>query len=178
MSNRPINILRVITWLPVGGIDSAGKFQEIGYNSRLDALQAALLDVKLGSLDEDNADRVANAAFYTETLNREVYTLPNPGPEGSHVYNLFTIRHAQRDQLRTFLKDRGVDTAVYYARPLHLEPCFEYLGYVEGHFPVAEQAAREVVSLPVAPGLTRQELDEVAHALALFAQTFSAPAAG
>lgn len=160
------------------GRDATGKFLEIGYNSRLDALQAALLDIKLGSLDEDNADRIANAAFYYEHLNRDVYALPNPSPDGAHVYNLFTIRHPQRDQLRAFLKDRQVESAVYYPRPLHLEPCLEYLGYVEGHFPMAEQFAREVISIPVAPGLTRQELDEVAHALDLFAQTFSAPAAG
>ena len=160
------------------GRDANGKFLEIGYNSRLDAIQAALLDVKLGNLDEDNADRQANASFYLETLNKEAFALPSPAPEGSHVYNLFTIRHPQRDQLRSFLKDRQVETAVYYVRPLHLEPCLEYLGYVEGHFPVAEQMSREVLSLPVAPGLTRQELEEVAHALALFAQTYSTPAVG
>jgi len=155
------------------GRERDGKFVEIGYNSRLDALQAALLDVKLDNLSEDNADRIANAAFYQETLNQDNFLLPTSGVEGSHVFNLYTIRHAQRDQLRAFLKDRQIDTAVYYARPLHLEPCFEYLGYVEGHFPVAEQMAREVLSLPVAPGLTRQELEEVAHAMELFAQTYS-----
>ena len=160
------------------GRDENGVFQEIGYNSRLDSLQAALLDAKIPSLDEDNADRQANAAFYQTHLNREFYVLPTEAPVGEHVYNLYTIRHPMRDQLRQFLKDRQVGTAVYYTRPLHLEPCFEYLGYVEGHFPVAEQLSREVLSLPVAPGLTRQELEEVAHALELFAQTHPAPAAG
>ena len=155
-----------------------GRFMEIGYNSRLDSVQAALLDVMLPSLDEDNADRIANAKFYDDHLNREIFTLPDPGPEGSHVYNLYTIRHPQRDQVRSFLKDRLVDTAVYYYRPLHLEPCLEYLGYQVGHFPVAEQFAKEVLSLPVAPGLTRQELEEVAHALDLFAQTHPAATAG
>jgi dTDP-4-amino-4,6-dideoxygalactose transaminase len=160
------------------GRASDGKFMEIGYNSRLDALQAALLDVMLPSLDEDNADRIANACFYDEHLNREIFTLPDPGSEGSHVYNLYTIRHPQRDALRAFLKDRLVDTAVYYFRPLHLEPCFEYLGYQEGHFPNAELFTKEVISLPIAPGLTRQELEEVSHALDLFAQTHPAATAG
>jgi dTDP-4-amino-4,6-dideoxygalactose transaminase len=160
------------------GRDADNNFLEIGYNSRLDSLQAALLDVKLPSLDEDNADRQANAAFYQETLNQEVFTLPRVAPDGEHVYNLYTIRHPQRDMLRNFLKERGVDTAIYYKRPLHVQPCFAYLGYQEGHFPVAEQMCREVLSLPVAPGLTRKELDEVAHALDLFAQTYSGSTAG
>lgn len=160
------------------GRDADNSFLEIGYNSRLDSLQAALLDVKLPNLDEDNADRQANAAFYQQTLNPEVFTLPRPAADGEHVYNLYTIRHPQRDQLRTFLKDRGIDTAIYYKRPLHVQPCFEYLGYQEGHFPVSEQMSREVLSLPVAPGLTRQELEEVAHALDLFAKTYSGSTAG
>lgn len=160
------------------GRDTDGKFLEIGYNSRLDALQAALLDVKLPSLDEDNADRVANADFYQANLSPEAFMLPSPAPEGSHVYNLYTVRHPQRDQLRAFLKDRQVETAVYYNRPLHLEPCFEYLGYVEGHFPMAEAMSREVLSLPISPSLTRQELEEVAHAMTLYAQTYSTPTAG
>lgn len=157
------------------GRDEAGAFQEIGYNSRLDSLQAALLDEKIESLDEDNADRQANAAFYQKHLNGEFYGLPSDCPVGEHVFNLYTIRHAQRDHLRQFLKDRQVGTAIYYARPLHLEPCFEYLGYVEGHFPVAEQLSREVLSLPIAPGLTRKELEEVSHALDLFAKTHPTP---
>jgi dTDP-4-amino-4,6-dideoxygalactose transaminase len=159
------------------GRDANQNFLEIGYNSRLDSLQAALLDIKLPSLDEDNADRIANAAFYDGALNREVFTLPGQAPEGSHVYNLYTIRHPQRDQLRNFLKERGIDTAIYYNRALHLQPCFEYLGYVQGHFPVAEQMTREVLSLPVAPGLTRNELEEVVHAMELFAKSFSGSAA-
>lgn len=146
-----------------------GVFHEIGYNSRLSSLQAALLNVKLPTLDEDNQDRIANAAFYQEHLGNEVFIKPSPATHGSHVYNLYTIRHPQRDQLRMFLKERGIDTAVYYLRPLHMEPCLQYLGYVEGHFPVAEMMSREVVSLPVAPGLTRRDLEEVAHALNLFA---------
>jgi dTDP-4-amino-4,6-dideoxygalactose transaminase len=155
------------------GRDAAGNFQEIGYNSRLDSLQAALLDVKLPSLDEDNADRQANAAFYMDALGKDFFGLPSPGGEGEHVYNLFTIRHPMRDQLRGFLKDRGIDTAIYYKRPLHLQPCFEYLGYQAGQFPMAERASNEVISLPVAPGITRKELEEVAHALDLFAKTYS-----
>jgi len=160
------------------GAEAENRYVEIGYNSRLDAIQAAILDVKLGTLDEDNADREANAAFYQNHLSSEVFALPDPGPEGSHVFNYYTIRSTMRDQLRSFLKDRMVDTRIYYPVPLHLQPCFEYLGYTEGHIPVAEQMAKEVLSLPVSPGLTRQELEEVAHTIDLFAQTYTTPTAG
>ena len=157
------------------GREENGQFTEIGYNSRLDSIQAAMLDVKLGTLDEDNEDRLANATFYYQHLHPDAFGLPPETPEGQHVFNQFTVRHPQRDQLRVFLKDRQIDTACYYPRPLHLEPCLEYLGYEAGHFPVAEQMAREVLQLPIAPGLTRKELEEVAHAMDLFAQTYSTP---
>ena len=159
------------------GRDSSGTFVDMGYNSRLDAIQAAMLNVKLQTLDEDNADRVANASFYDDHLNKDVFTLPAAGGEGEHVYNLYSVRHPNRDHVRSFLKERMIDTALYYPRPLHLEPCFAYLGYQAGHFPVAEQVSREIFQLPVAPGLTRKELDEVAHAMALYAQTYPAATA-
>ncbi len=158
------------------GRDTDGRSIDLGFNSRLDSLQAAALDVKLEGLDEENADRIANASFYSAQLNGEVFTVPAPLEDEAHVYNMYTIRHPQREQVRNFLRERAVETKVYYERPLHLEPCFQYLGYQEGHFPVAEQFSREVFSLPVGPGLTRKELDEVAHALGLFAQTYPAPA--
>lgn len=151
------------------GKSSDGAFLEIGYNSRLSSIQAALLDVKLPNLEEDNADRIANATFYYSAINASVYGLPIQGPEGDHVYNLFTIRHPKRNELKAFLAERKIGSAIYYSRPLHLEPCFSYMGYQEGHFPVAEQFAREVLSIPVAPGLTRQELEEVTTALDQFA---------
>ncbi|MEN6624643.1 MAG: DegT/DnrJ/EryC1/StrS family aminotransferase [Candidatus Sumerlaeia bacterium] len=157
------------------GRDEAGRTVDLGIASRLDAFQAAVLDIKLGSLDEDNADRAANADFYREHLNGEVFAMPAPTEEGAHVYNMFAIRHPQRDQLRNFLKERLVETRVHYPRPLHLEPCFEYLGYREGHFPNAERLCKEILSLPISPGLSRRELDEVVHAMGLFAQTFPAP---
>jgi dTDP-4-amino-4,6-dideoxygalactose transaminase len=158
------------------GRDRDGRALEIGYNSRLDALQAAFLDVKLGSLDEDNADRIANAAYYDSNLNADTFVIPSEAAEEQHVYSHYTIRHSNRDQVLNFLRERMVETKVYYSVPLHLEPCFAYQGYQEGHFPVAEQLTREVLSLPISPGLTRKELEEVTHALNLYAQTYSAPA--
>lgn len=154
------------------GRGEGGRFYEIGYNSRLDSLQAAWLGVKLPSLDEDNADRIANAAFYHNTLSKDpAFGLPKLRDDFSHVYNLYTIRHPNRDEVRHFLSERHIQTAVYYPVPMHLQPCFEWMGYREGHFPKAELAAQQVFSLPIFPGLTRKELEEVAHNLELYAQT-------
>ncbi len=159
------------------GRENEMRFLEIGYNSRLDSIQAALLNLKLDSLDEDNADRLANASFYHERLSKDVFTLPPFRNDGSHVYNCYTIRHPQRDHLKTFLDERQIQSRIYYALPLHLQPCFESLGYREGHFPVSELASKQVLSIPVFPGMTRQELDEVAHTLDLYAKTHPLPAA-
>ncbi|MBI1785537.1 DegT/DnrJ/EryC1/StrS family aminotransferase [Candidatus Sumerlaeota bacterium] len=153
------------------GRENEMRFVDIGYNSRLDSIQAAMLNIKLASLSEDNADRVANAAFYHERLSKDAFTLPAYKDDGSHVYNLYTIRHPHRDELKTFLGERGIETRVYYHLPLHLQPCFEMLGYREGHFPVSEAAAKQVLSLPVYPGMTRKELEEVAHTIELYAKT-------
>lgn len=158
------------------GRDQSGRTVDLGMASRLDAFQAAVLDLKLASLDEDNADRIANADFYREQLSSDAFAMPAPIDDLGHVYNHFVIRHAQRDQLKNFLKERQVETRIHYARPLHLEPCFQYLGYQEGHFPNAERLCKEVLSLPINPGLTRHEIDEVVHAMSLFAQSFPAAA--
>ncbi len=153
------------------GRESDNRFVGIGYNSRLDSIQAAWLNIKLQSLDEDNADRVANASFYNENLSKDVFNLPPFRSDGTHVYNLYTVRHPHRDELKNFLAERQIETRVYYPVPLHLQPALEIVGYREGHFPQSELAAKQVLSIPIYPGLTRQELDEVAHTLQLYAKT-------
>lgn len=153
------------------GRDPEGRFLELGYNSRLDSIQAGMLDLKLPDLDEDNQERIANAEFYSSHLVQDAFVLPETLDDGSHVYNSYTLRHPARDEIRNFLSERGVATGLHYARPIHLQPCFEWMGYREGHFPKAEQFCREVFQLPVFPGLSRQELEEVAHTLNLYAKT-------
>jgi dTDP-4-amino-4,6-dideoxygalactose transaminase len=143
--------------------------EEVGYNSRLDALQAAVLSVKLPRLQAWSEARRANAAFYTEAFAdvAEIVT-PYVEPVSEHIFNQYTIRAERRDAMQEHLKARGIGNSVYYPLPLHLQPCFAYLGYKEGQCPVSEQASREVLSLPVFPELTAAQRDEVVVAVRAF----------
>ena len=143
--------------------------EEVGYNSRLDALQAAVLAAKLPHLAAWSARRRENAAFYDAAFADvpEVVT-PYVDPLNESIYNQYTIRAERRDALQTRLKERGIGNAIYYPLPLHLQPCFAYLGYREGSCPESERAAREVISLPVYPELTSSQRDEVVEAVRSF----------
>lgn len=135
---------------------------EVGYNSRLDALQAAVLAAKLPHLSHWSAGRRANAAYYTSNLaDVPEITTPWVEPGNESIFNQYTIRVQRRDDLQAFLKERGIGSSIYYPLPLHLQPCFAYLGYREGQCPESEKAATEVLSLPIFPELTSSQLDEV-----------------
>jgi dTDP-4-amino-4,6-dideoxygalactose transaminase len=135
---------------------------EVGYNSRLDALQAAVLSAKLPHLAGWSARRRQNAAYYDAALaDVDDVRTPVVRAENESIFNQYTIRVPRRDELQAHLKARGVGTSIYYPLPLHLQPCFAYLGYREGQCPESERAAREVLSLPIYPELTEAQLDEV-----------------
>jgi len=148
----------------------------VGWNSRLDALQAAVLRVKLPHLDEWSAGRAANASRYDAWFEESGLvkagrvSLPTRAPDRGHIYNQYTLRVERRDDLREHLKGAGVGHSVYYPVPLHLQECFRELGYTEGDFPEAEKACREVVSLPVYPELTREQQERVVSAVVGFYQ--------
>ena len=133
-----------------------------GMNSRLDALQAAVLDVKLDHLDDWTRARQRNAALYRELLSGVVTTPAAQPYQTSHVYNQFVIRCARRDELRAFLAESGVGTEVYYPLPLHLQPALASYGHKAGDFPVSEQLAKEVLALPIFAELTEEEITTVA----------------
>lgn len=142
---------------------------EVGYNSRLDALQAAVLLAKLPHLEEWSAARRRNAAYYDDAFSGvPAVKTPVIDPANVSIYNQYTIRVERRDALQDHLKAKGIGHSVYYPLPLHLQPCFEYLGYSEGAFPVSERAAKEVISLPIYPELTTAQLDEVINAVREF----------
>jgi dTDP-4-amino-4,6-dideoxygalactose transaminase len=141
----------------------------VGTNSRLDALQAAVLRAKLPHLAGWTASRRRNAALYDELLADVIEVItPAAGADELHVYNQYTLRARRRDELRSFLEGRGIGTGIYYPVPLHLQECFRPLGYGPGDFPVAERLAREVLSLPVYPELGESRVHAVAAAIREF----------
>lgn len=146
--------------------------EQIGINSRLDALQAAILRVKLNHLDRWTEGRRRNAARYersfTEARLLDRITLPVTQPGNYHVFNQYTIRAQRRDELKHFLKEQGIGTEVYYPIPLHVQDCYRSLGYKQGDFPVSEQAAAEALSLPVFAELTDEQLAYVVDSIKTF----------
>ncbi len=152
--------------------------REVGINSRLDGLQAAVLSCKLPHLDEWTEARRQHAHFYAHELSRselsEFMTLPSCDEEMESVWNQFTVRvhRGLRDDFRQYLKDEGIGTEVYYPIPVHQQICFRDLGYSDARLPHTDQAALEVLSLPVYPQLSEQELHAVCdHTLRFFQST-------
>jgi dTDP-4-amino-4,6-dideoxygalactose transaminase len=137
--------------------------ETVGYNSRLDALQAAVLRVKLKYLDNWTEGRRQNANLYRAALAGSPVALPRPAAyQTRHIYNQFVIRGENRDALQRHLAECGIGTEVYYPLPLHLQQCFAHLGGKAGDFPVSEQAAKETLALPVYPELMPDDIDYVA----------------
>ena len=145
--------------------------ETIGINSRLDALQAAVLLVKLKRLDQWAEGRRRNASRYVQLFAAEKLdrvAVPVLDTDNFHVYNQFTLRVEKRDELRAYLKEQGVGTEVYYPLPLHLQNCYRDLGYVKGAFPRSERAAEEVLSIPIYAELTDEQLQYVVQSIAGF----------
>jgi dTDP-4-amino-4,6-dideoxygalactose transaminase len=138
---------------------------ELGFNSRLDEIQAAVLRVKLGCLAEWTERRRTIAARYRAGLAGLGVVVPSERPDSTHVYHQFVIRVPNRDTVQRRMAEREVHTAIYYPIPLHLQPMYRDLGYRSGDFPEAERAAKEVLCLPMYPELTDAQVDEVVNAV-------------
>ncbi len=146
----------------------------IGYNSRLDAMQAAILNAKFPYLDKWSESRKKNANYYNEQFKRiESIEIPEVKEYNYHIYHQYTIKvtESKRDKLQNYLKENNIGTKVYYPLPLHLQPCFKYLGYKQGDFPVAEEMSKRVLSIPVFPELTDNQLDYVIQHIETFFTT-------
>ena len=142
---------------------------EVGVNSRLDALQAAVLLAKLPYLQSWSEARRANAAWFCEALKSvAAVRTPVTDPLNEHIFHQYVIEAERRDALQAHLKAKGIGTAIYYPVPLHLQPCFAYLGYAAGQLPVAEAASHRVLALPVYPELTEAQQAYVAGAIREF----------
>jgi dTDP-4-amino-4,6-dideoxygalactose transaminase len=143
----------------------------LGVNSRLDELQAAVLNVKFPHLNEWSEQRREHAEYYTHLLNEQVgehVTTPVEKEGNYHVFHQYTIRVEKRDELQAFLKENGVQTMIYYPLPLHVQPVFKDLGYKEGDLPIAEKAAKEALSLPMFPELKKEQQDYIVEKIKEF----------
>lgn len=169
VTNRP-DLAELIRMLRVHGEETRYHHTHVGGNFRLDAIQAAILGIKLPHLDAWTDARHELAARYTERLSGLPLDLPAEKPGKHHVFNQYTlrVRDGKREALKRHLAAHGIGHGVYYPVPLHLQACFASLGGKEGDFPEAERAAREVLSLPLFPELTPEQQDEAVNAVREF----------
>jgi len=154
----------------VHGASKKYHYDYIGYNSRLDAMQAAVLRVKLKYINNAIENRGRVAKLYTEGL-KNVEGVKVQGIKSANqknVYYVFNIFAENRDGLAEFLKSKGVATSIYYPKPLHLQKCFEYLGYKEGQFPVTEKMCKQILALPIYPELTNEEVEYICDCIKEF----------
>ena len=162
-------LYRKIKMYRVHGTSAKYHHEYIGYNSRLDTLQAAILRVKLITTETAIAARARHAAHYTDRLSViPGVRVQSVRSDAKPVYYVYNILVPQRDALASYLKERGIGTTIYYPKPLHLQPCFAYLGYKEGDFPVAERICKEILALPMYPELTDDEVDYVCDKIQSF----------
>lgn len=160
----------------VHGMKNRYEHLEVGGNFRIDAIQAAILNVKLKHLNEWHEMRRANAVHYRKALSAlnlgERLILPYEDPRCYHIYNQFIVRVPEkRDDLKKSLDEKQIGNMIYYPTPLHLQPCFTYLGYKKGDFPESEKACDEVLALPIHSHITADEIDQVVAAVAAFFAT-------
>ncbi len=173
------SLARKLKVLRVHGSRDKYFYEILGGNFRLDALQAAILSVKLKYLETWQHKRIEKASYYDRTFKEsglgqegliQIHEsqYKDKGVKNYHVYHQYVIRAEKRDRLKEFLQEKNVPTAIYYPLPLHLQKCFSYLGYKEGDFPVAEEAAREVLALPIYPELTSGQQDFIVSSIQSF----------
>lgn len=142
--------------------------EEVGVNSRLDELQAALLSVRLSHVNELENERKERAKIYLSKINNDKIILPKTADYAEHVYHQFVIRCGERDKLIQYLNDNDIATIIHYPIPPHLSKAYSYLGYKEGDLPITEKYANEVLSIPMYNGITDEEQQRVIDALNAF----------
>jgi dTDP-4-amino-4,6-dideoxygalactose transaminase len=140
---------------------------EKGTNSRLDTIQAAILNVKLRHLDDWNAARRAHAAMYSDSLGED-FIVPTLDPRSEHIFHLYVVRTRNREELQQHLNSLGIQTGIHYPIPIHLQEAYRDLGQGKGSFPVTEKLADEILSLPMFPELTHEQIELVLEALSSF----------
>lgn len=163
------NLYQLAKMYRVHGASKKYHHDYIGYNSRLDTIQAAILMVKLKYLEDSIKNREKVANWYIERLRQCNYIkIPQVKGEQKQVYYVFNILAENRDSLIEYLKKKEIQTAVYYPVPLHLQKCFKYLGYKKGDFPVSEKISEQILALPIYPELSEDEVDYVCENILTF----------
>ena len=137
----------------------------VGFNSRLDALQAAMLSVKLPHLDDWNERRRKIATIYNEKITNPLFTKPVVGEHNEHIFYVYPLKVTNRSAFRAYMEEKGIATGVYFPVPMHEQECFKKLGYKHGDFPVAEDLAEHGVTIPMFPELTSEEIEAVINAV-------------
>jgi len=137
----------------------------VGYNFRMEEIQAAVLNVKLPHLNDWNNSRRARAARYNAALSNSIVILPREMDYARHVYHVYAVQSDNRDELQERLTATGVQTGVHYPIPIHLQPAYVSLGYKRGDLPVTERLAERVLSLPMFPELSDEQIERVAEAV-------------
>lgn len=150
------------------GRSSGGDFEIIGYNSRLDTIQALYLHLKLPELSDMILDRIENAKLYGQLFQGSEVIAPAVPEDLSHSFNLYTIKVRDRARLQAYLKEKQIQSAIYYPHPMHETAALKHLGYGSGDFPKAQEVARQCLSLPVWPGLKKREIERVAEVVIQF----------
>ena len=143
-------------------------YREIGGNFRLDGIQGAVLSVKLKYLDAWSQKRRENAAMYDEILKDSAVKTPKVDANNVSIYHQYTIKAPKRDELQKYLADKNISSAIFYPHPLHLQDCFKSLGYKQGDFPVSEKLCEDVLSLPIYPELTTEQIEYTAQSIVEF----------
>lgn len=162
-------MMKMVKILRQHGQDKKYHHLKLGVNSRLDALQAAVLSVKLKYLDKWNKIRQEKAAYYNQRFSGTGdIRIPQIRAYNEAIYHQYTLRTSKRDALVEYLGQHAIPTAVHYPIPLHMQPAFEFLGHKKGSFPVAEEAASQVMSLPIYPEITKEQQNQVVDAIAGF----------
>jgi dTDP-4-amino-4,6-dideoxygalactose transaminase len=151
-----------------GMADTPYHHEMIGINSRLDEIKACALVVKFPHLQSWNTQRLKNAKYYNQKLQGLPIILPKIDDETSHIFHQYVIRVEERDKLQAFLKEKGIQTGIYYPVPLHLQECFAHFGYKDGDFPESERAALTSLALPVFPELKKIEKDYIVRTVKEF----------
>jgi len=157
----------LIKKLRVHGSKNKYFHEYIGINSRLDAIQAAILDVKLAYVDNWNEKRREIASKYSKELSDFVRT-PQRNDYAKHIYHQYAVLTDRRDESLSRLQENGVAAGVYYPLPLHLQDCFKYLNYAQGDFPITEEVSKQILSLPIYPEMTGAQIDYVIKSMKSF----------